>query len=166
MEESISFRIIGNPTPKGSLTRMPNGSMLPAGTTASRKRFSEWRTDIRDAALIAMDGRNPSDSAIRIMVEFALPYPQSSIRKYQMGWWPAIKKPDVDKLLRALMDGLTKVVWRDDSQVTYVTVNKVYAWTGNTGATITVDFLDDDFLKRVASGREILIAAMAKHGID
>ena len=166
MEDSISFRIVGNPTPKGSLTRMPNGAMLQAGTTASRKRFSEWRTDIKDAAVIAMGERSPSKSAIRILVEFALPYPQSSIRKYQMGWWPAVKKPDVDKLLRALMDGLTKVVWYDDSQVIYVTVNKVYAWEGTTGATITIDFLDDEFLKRVGEGRSILLGVMAKHGIS
>jgi len=160
MEDSISFRVIGNPTPKGSLTRMPNGAMLPAGTAASRKRFSEWRTDIRDAAVTAMGERNPSNSAIRIMVEFALPYPQSSIRKYQMGWWPAIKKPDVDKLLRALMDGLTRVVWHDDSQVIYVTVNKVYAWEGTTGATISIDFLDEEFLKRVGIARKALVNAI------
>jgi crossover junction endodeoxyribonuclease RusA len=166
MEDSISFTIVGNPTPKGSLTRMPNGAMLQAGTANSRKRFSEWRTDIRDASLIAMNGRNPSNSAIRLMVEFALPYPTSSVRKYQMGWLPCVKKPDVDKLLRALMDGMTKVVWRDDSQVIYVTVNKVYAWQGTTGATVSVDFLDDEFLKRVGQSRNILIGVMEAHGIN
>jgi len=166
MENSISFTIIGNPISKGSLTRMANGAMLPAGTANSRKRFGEWRIDVRDAAIKAMNGRNPSQSAIRLLVEFALPYPTSSVRKYQMGWLPCVKKPDVDKLLRGLMDPMSKIVWKDDSQVIYVTCNKVYAWAGNTGATVTVDFLDDDFLKRAASGREILIAAMAKHGIN
>jgi crossover junction endodeoxyribonuclease RusA len=164
-EPSISFQVVGNPTPKGSLTRMPNGAMLPAGTAASRKRFSEWRTDIRDAALVAMGERNPSHSPIRMTCEFALPYPTSSVRKYQMGWLPAVKKPDVDKLLRALMDGLTRVVWHDDSQVIYVTVNKVYAWEGTTGATINIDFLDEEFLRRVGTARNALVAVMAKHGI-
>lgn len=31
---------------------------------------------------------------------------------------PAIKKPDGDKLLRAVLDALTGVAWVDDSQVT------------------------------------------------
>jgi hypothetical protein len=82
-----------------------------------------------------------------------------------MGWLPAVKKPDVDKLLRALMDGLTRVVWHDDSQVIYVTVNKVYAWEGTTGATINIDFLDEEFLRRVGTARNALVAVMAKHGI-
>lgn len=140
--------------------------MLPSGTAKSRKAFSEWRTDIRDAALIAMGERNPSLSAIRLNVEFALPYPTSSVRKYQMGWLPCTKKPDVDKLLRALMDGLTRIVWHDDAQVIYVTVNKVYAWTGTTGATVVIDFLDEEFLKRVGQSRSILIGAMEKYGLD
>lgn len=166
MEDSLSFKIIGNPISKGSLTRMPNGAMLPSGSANSRKRFGEWRIDVRDAAVKAMEGRNPSQSAIRLMVEFALPYPTSSVRKYQMGWLPCIKKPDVDKLLRGLMDPMSKIVWKDDSQVIYVTCNKVYAWEGTTGATVTIDFLDDESLKRIGESRNILVGIMAKHGIE
>src|SRR6185503_2261544 len=33
------------------------------------------------------------------------------------GWPPHLKKPDADKLMRAVFDGLTGVVWHDDSQV-------------------------------------------------
>lgn len=39
--------------------------------------------------------------------------------------FPAVK-PDATKLLRALEDALTAVVWRDDAQVVAQTVRKVY----------------------------------------
>lgn len=163
MIESVSFTVHGNPTPKGSFTRMPTGGMIPAGTTASRKRAADWRNDCKNAAILAMGERPPSRAAVRLLVEFSLPYPVSSVRKYQMGWLPAVKQPDVDKLQRMLFDALTGIVWVDDSQVIYVTANKVYAWNGSTGATVTVDYLDDEFLKRVGQSRSILIEAMERN---
>jgi crossover junction endodeoxyribonuclease RusA len=148
--ESITFHVSGLPTPKGSFTRMPNGAMLPAGTAATRKRGADWRSDIRRAALEAMGDIPPSRGAIRFMCEFQLPYPVSSIRKWQFGWWPHIKQPDVDKLLRMLFDALTGIVWADDSQVSYVTCNKVYAWNDKPGAYIVVDFVDDEWLQELS----------------
>jgi crossover junction endodeoxyribonuclease RusA len=120
--------------------------MLPAGTTASRKRVADWRNDIRYAALGAMGDESPSRNAIRLLCEFQLPYPASSIRKWQFGWWPHIKQPDIDKLLRMLLDALTGIVWADDSQVAWVTMNKSYAWNDKPGAVIVVDFMGDEVL--------------------
>jgi crossover junction endodeoxyribonuclease RusA len=142
--DSISFHVFGTPAPKGSTTRMPNGATLPAGTPASRKRFGEWRTDIKQRAIQAMEGESASTRPIRLMCEFQLPVPTSSIRKYQTGWLPHVKRPDVDKLMRALLDALTGIVWVDDSQVCYAMVNKVYAWNGQPGADIIIDFINDD----------------------
>lgn len=152
--DSLSFHVYGLPKPKGSTTRMPNGATLPAGTAASRKAFGEWRTDIRDAALAAMGEREASTTAIRLMCEFQLPYPSSSIRKYQMGWLPHTKKPDVDKLMRALLDACTGIIWKDDSQVCYSMVNKVYAWDGRPGAEVIIDFIDNDTAVAIGRGAE------------
>lgn len=155
--DSVTFHVSGIPTPKGSFTRMRNGAMLPAGTTESRKKSANWRNDIRYAAIEAMGERQPSFGCVRFLCEFQLPYPKSSIRKYQFGWWPNIKQPDVDKLLRMLFDALTGIVWVDDSQVSFVTCNKVYAWDGKPGAFIVVDFVDDDYLQTVAvSQRQVM----------
>lgn len=158
--------IHGNPAPKGSFTRMPSGGMVPAGTTASRKRAADWRNDCKNAAVIAMGERPPTRAAVRLQVEFCLAYPVSSVRKYQMGWLPAIKQPDVDKLQRGLFDALTGIVWVDDSQVVFVHANKNYAWNGDTGAHVTADFLDDDWLRSFATNRSVLIDAMKRNGID
>lgn len=81
-----------------------------------------------------------------MMCEFQLPYPKSSIRKWQFGWWPHTKKPDIDKLLRALLDAMTGIVWADDSQVAFVVVNKVYAWNDRPGVHVVIDFMSDEAL--------------------
>jgi Holliday junction resolvase RusA-like endonuclease len=46
--------------------------------------------------------------------------------------------PDIDKLLRAVMDALTGIAYADDSQVIEVMVSKVY------GDTTFIEVSDDD----------------------
>jgi crossover junction endodeoxyribonuclease RusA len=146
--DSVTFRINGNPAPKGSFTRMPNGAMLPAGTRASRAKFDNWRNDCRMAAVEAMGERQPWGGCVRILVEFQLTYPRS-IPKYKWGWWPNTKQPDIDKLQRSLFDALTGIVWADDSQVSFVTANKVYAWNDRPGAIVVIDFMSDEALMNI-----------------
>ncbi len=47
-------------------------------------------------------------------------------------------KPDLDKLVRAIMDSLSSVVWRDDAQVAQVRATKLYDDIGRLGVEITV----------------------------
>jgi crossover junction endodeoxyribonuclease RusA len=158
--DSVTFFVPGTPVSKGSLTRMPNGAMIPAGTKASRERFSNWRDDVRQASMLAMGDRDPSRSPIRLMAEIQLPYPVSSIRKYQMGWWPHVKKPDVDKLLRAILDPMKGIVFADDSQVVFCTVNKTYAWNDRPGAYVVIDFLDDGFMQSFSVAHRLVADAI------
>jgi len=127
---------------------MPNGAMLPAGTASSRKKGNDWRNDCRRAAIDAMGDIDPWNGCIRILCEFQLPYPRS-IPKYKFGWWPNTKQPDIDKLQRALFDALTGIVWADDSQVSFVTANKVYAWNDRPGCVVVVDFMSDEALVNI-----------------
>lgn len=149
--DTCSFDVRGIPTPKGSTTRMPNGATLPAGTAESRKRMAQWRDDIRIAAKEAMGERAPFTGGIRLFVEFALLPPKTTIKKSEWGWLAHTKKPDVDKLFRALGDALTGIVWRDDSQVCVSAINKVYAWDGRTGAMVDIEELDIESLRHWAS---------------
>ena len=160
MMDSVTFFVPGIPVTKGSLTRMPNGAMIPAGTAASRQRFANWRDDIRHASIDAMGERMVSRAPIRILCEISLPYPTSSIRKFQFGWLPHLKKPDVDKLLRAILDPLKGIVFADDSQVVFCTVNKVYAWNDRPGAYIVIDFLTDEFMMRYGRDHRIVVDAI------
>jgi len=130
---------------------MPNGAMLPAGTAESRKRAANWRSDLRVAATEAMGELAPFTGAIRMMVDFTLPYPRSSIRKYQFGWWPHTKRPDFDKLTRSVCDALKGICWLDDSQICFSTISKSYAWNDEVGANFLIDEMDEPSLKAYAT---------------
>lgn len=108
-----------------------------------------------------MGDEPPFAGGIRLMVEFRLPVPMSSMRKYQWGWLPHTKKPDVDKLFRMLGDAMTGIVWRDDSQVCYSSINKVYAWDGRPGAMVIAEPVTDEAAKRFANTASVLREAIA-----
>lgn len=146
--DGVNFHVLGNPASKGSLTKMRNGAYLPAGTPASRMNYLNWKENISSAARVAMGDVEPWPGAIRIMAEFQL-RPPAMARKY-WGWLPHTKRPDIDKLCRALFDPLTGIVWKDDNQVCFATINKVYSWNRQPGAIVIVDFLTDDWCETYA----------------
>lgn len=84
-------------------------------------------------------------SAVRVDVTFALRRPKSTIID-GVRWNltkeptpPHTKKPDRDKLLRAVGDAMTGIVYVDDSQVIAGDTRKRYAYLGETtGALIIV----------------------------
>ena len=66
---------------------------------------------------------------------FVLPRPKSLPKRVSYH----LKKPDVDKLARCVLDGLTGVVYRDDSQVVTVSAHKRYQKAGEqTGCIVGV----------------------------
>lgn len=147
--ESVAFSVLGTPTPKGSFTRMPHGGMVPAGTVESRKRMDQWRMDVRNAARYAMDNQPPLEGPLRLFVEFAL-LPPKSIPKAKQGWKLPTTKPDVDKLLRMMADALTGIVYRDDSQLVAIALNKRYAWDNQPGAEVSVEVINEETAKALA----------------
>lgn len=40
-----------------------------------------------------------------------------------------VTKPDIDNLAKGVKDGLTKIIWQDDSQVVSMAVKKLYSMT-------------------------------------
>jgi Holliday junction resolvase RusA-like endonuclease len=75
------------------------------------------------------------DGPVEIEVRFRLPRPKSRPEDV----WHAVR-PDVDKLVRAVLDALSSArLWRDDSQVAYLRVWKRYETPGDpTGASIAL----------------------------
>ena len=74
---------------------------------------------------------------VRVEVEFYLPRPASvTIKKRAL----PIVPPDLDKLLRGLLDGIgqSEVIWGDDSQVVQIDAVKLYADETEPGATVTI----------------------------
>ena len=155
--ETASFQAYGYAVPKGSHRPVGNGRFIPQGDPG---KIAAWRDDVRAAAREAMGSRHPFTGAIRLNADITLPYPRSSVRKYQMGWLPHTKKPDADKLLRSICDHLTGICWVDDSQVCFFHISKSYAWDDTPGAWIEVTEMDEDWLRSYAHNREMLRRAI------
>lgn len=129
----LDLFVPGHPAPQGSKRHVGGGVMIE-----SSKKVKPWRSDIR-SALLADDGSPLArfDNAVRVQLKFIMPRPVSTPKRFTP---PATKKPDLDKLTRAVFDAIGSAgVWRDDSQVVAAIVSKNIAEIGETpGCHITV----------------------------
>ena len=130
----ISFFIRGEPAPQGSKTAFVRGRRAVLVETS--KKLPEWRKRIEDTARREYEGE-PIDQPVKVTVDFFMPKPQKPRFK-----WPATA-PDLDKLCRAIGDGLEKGgVLRNDSRITHWEARKSYANTPEKmGAHITITTL-------------------------
>lgn len=117
--QGIAFSVLGKPAPQGSKRAfVVKGHAV---LTEDSKRSAPWRDSVAAAARDAMNGHLPIDDAVDVSVTFDFIRPKSSKREY-----PSVI-PDVDKLLRTVLDGLTAGgALRDDARVVNVTARKRY----------------------------------------
>jgi len=138
-ERAFSKFISGDPRSKGSFRpiKTKDGRVFMAQSKASKS----WENTIRE---LCQGWGAPHDGPVRLLVLFFLPRPKSHYRtgKYagelreDAPRWPD-KTPDIDKLLRAVMDGLTRVLYDDDKRVVSVECEKRYTKaTGEVGVGI------------------------------
>jgi crossover junction endodeoxyribonuclease RusA len=122
----IVFTVFGEPIPQGSLKAfMPKGRRFPV-VTADNPRTRPWKFNVTSAAREALKGAPPIQGSVGLELGFYLPRPKSTPKRVAA----QIKKPDLDKLIRAVLDALTAAgAWNDDSQVTRVSALKRFAAT-------------------------------------
>lgn len=147
---ALSFQVKGLPAPQGS-KRYLGRSGGKGVMVESSSKVAPWRADVRAAAEQAMADHWQANELGGLPVEqwslwrapvlaemiFYLPRARShygtgrnsDILKSTAPRWPATK-PDLDKLIRAILDSLTHVVWSDDSQVVGIYTSKLYAHPG------------------------------------
>jgi len=109
----ISFFVDGRPIPQGSM-KVINGYIIHTQGSA----LAAWRSAIALGARQA--GALPREGAISIEMSFVMPKPRTVTRSH-----PTVA-PDLDKLIRAVLDGLTAIAYRDDGQVISITARKDY----------------------------------------
>ena len=129
----MEIRIYGDPAPQGS-KRVFNGRIVEA----SGNKLKIWRKAIAAACQnLVSEEHSLLLGPVRVEVEFYLPRPVSvTIKKRAL----PIVPPDLDKLLRGLLDGIgqSEVIWGDDSQVVQIDAVKLYADETEPGATVTI----------------------------
>lgn len=125
MSVVVEFRAIGQPQPQGSARAFVRGGR--AHITTANPKLHNWRDVVGWSAREAMASRPLVDEGpIWVMATFILTRPKSAPKSRVC----PTTKPDVDKLSRGLLDALTGVCWRDDSQVVGLMVAKRYCTNG------------------------------------
>lgn len=141
---AVQFTVLGVAAPQGSKTRTKWGSMRE-----DNPRTMPWRQEVAAVAKKAMGGMDLLLGPVRLTVECLFPRPKSHYRTGKRaadlkanapGW--VHTKPDLSKLVRAIEDAMTGIVFRDDSQVCETHSRKTYS-TVEPYALITVEQIQE-----------------------
>ena len=145
----IKFRVQGPPAPQGSKRHVGGGRMVEMS-----KAVGPWREAVRAEAQVVRSREVPGSvmwrtTPMSVTIVFILARPVSHWggQHHDAGYirdsapkYPA-KRPDLDKLARAVLDGLVMGgVMADDAQVVILHAYKKYAADGEApGAIIEVE---------------------------
>ena len=109
----ITFQVDGQPVPQGSM-KVINGHVIHS----KGSELAAWRSAIALRAKEA--GAKPHNEPVEMEMIFTMMRPRTVTRPE-----PSVA-PDLDKLVRAVLDGLTAIAYRDDGQVVRLTATKQY----------------------------------------
>lgn len=119
----VTFFVPGTPIPQGSKRAFVRGGRV--SLVEANPKLGAWRKTVKLACIEAMYEvmvHTQPDQAFTVELKFKMPRPRTVTRAL-----PTVK-PDVDKLVRAILDSVTHAeFWADDSQVVEVNARKSYA---------------------------------------
>ena len=117
----VKLFVPGLPAAQGSKRHVGGGRLVEQS-----KAVGPWRTVIAwhmarvwKQALLG--------GPVTVALDFVMPRPKATPKRFTPA---AVKRPDIDKLERAVFDALTGIVWKDDSQVIRVLASKRIAELG------------------------------------
>jgi len=119
--------VYGVPQPQGSARAFtPKGHTRPIITT-DNARLKPWRQELAWVALDALQKsqQQKAPRGVPVLVNMAFYFEKPKSARKSALW--KTSRPDLDKLLRAVLDALTGIVYEDDSQVCFCTVEKAFS---------------------------------------
>lgn len=127
------IKIGGKPATAGSKRAFHSKKTGKTWVTDDCTRGKEWRATVRAACVEQRVATELYQGPLLLFTRFYLARPKSHYRtgkfasflKDSAPVFPA-GKPDTTKLLRAIEDALTGVLWKDDSQVVFQITSKSY----------------------------------------
>ena len=121
----VRFIVAGLPVPQGSLRPVPGRGRLAGRTMLvpdNEAELHRWRRHVAQSCSMVYS-RPATSTAWSVRLVFTLPRPLSvSSRRRPL---PTVR-PDLDKLVRAVLDALTGVLFADDAQVVALIATKAY----------------------------------------
>lgn len=119
----MTIFVPGIAAPQGSMKHVGRGRIVSAS-----KRLGPWRRLVaKTVTSLHRGGAYEREQPVFVGLEFVMPRPASTPKRRTP---PAIRRPDVDKLARAVLDAIDNLITTDDAQVTTLHVHKRLAATG------------------------------------
>ena len=121
------FTIYGEPVPKGRPRFSTRGKFPVAYTPEKTKNYE---SDVGIMAKAAIGASKPLEGALEAFIYVTFPVPASYSKKRTeaclSGQEKHTKKPDLDNVVKAVLDGMSDIVFLSDSQITSIYATKVY----------------------------------------
>lgn len=133
--DMIRFFVPGIPKPGGSkkafVIRSGPRKGLPVVTEAAGQPNKDWKASVAQKAFNSVCAPFESTHSIAVAVVFYMPRPKGHFKvngllKSNAPNRPTTK-PDIDKLMRPVLDAVKGILWHDDSQVVEMIARKYYA---------------------------------------
>ncbi len=110
----VDFVVYGQPQGKARPRFTKQGHVYTPKTT------QDYERSIRQSYITAANGYTCGDNALSVSITAYIQRAKSNKRKH------ATTKPDIDNIIKAVLDGLNGVAFKDDKQVTSVKASKSY----------------------------------------
>ena len=124
---SIMFTVYGQPVAKGR-PRFSTRGKFPVAYTPEKTKTYEAEVGLMAKA--AMGASKALEGALEAFIYVTFPVPASYSKKRTEACLNEtekhIKKPDLDNVVKSVIDGMDKVVFNNDSQIMSIHATKVY----------------------------------------
>jgi Holliday junction resolvase RusA-like endonuclease len=131
MTFQVIFQVEGTPVGKGRPKFARRGNFVSTYTPTKTRDYEEL---IRDAAKTAMGSAEPIEAPVMACIYITVPIPASCSKKRSAacldGSERPCKKPDIDNIVKAYLDSMNGIVYKDDTQVISLHATKVYGTVG------------------------------------
>ncbi len=128
IDGGIKFEVSGEPRGKGRPRFTARGGFGRAYTDKATRDYEEL---IRSQFLREHEEFPPLDCPLMLILSAHMPIPKSTSRKNREGMlcdkiYPT-KKPDIDNIIKIVMDALNGMAYIDDKQIVAVQADKSYS---------------------------------------
>ena len=124
---SIMFTVYGHPVAKGR-PRFSTRGKFPVAYTPEKTKTYE--TEVGMMAKAAMGASEVLEGALEAFIYVTFPVPPSYSKKRTEACLSDVekhtKRPDLDNVIKCVIDGMDKIVFLNDSQITSIHSTKVY----------------------------------------
>ena len=123
----VTYIVYGEPVGKGRPRFARRGKFT---STYTPEKTKNYESEVGMMAKAAMGASEPLEGALEafIYVTFAVPasYSKKRTEACLSGQEKHTKKPDLDNVVKSVIDGMDKIVFENDSQFTSIHATKVF----------------------------------------